>query len=58
MKNLRHVVELIEESTDEFVVLNVSSGGVITLEREAAKAAMAEIAQIYRLPTDRSESLK
>ena len=58
IKNLKHLMSLIEQSEDEFIVLNVGAGGVITLERQAAINALAEIAQTYRLPTDRSASLK
>ena len=51
-------MDLIEGSEDTFIVLSVGAGGVITLERQAAIQALGEIAQTYRLPTDRSASLK
>ncbi|TVR16893.1 MAG: serine protease [Planctomycetota bacterium] len=58
VQSLAHLVELVEAGDGPHVVFSVGQGGVMVLEREAAVAALAEIANTYRLPADRSAALQ
>jgi S1-C subfamily serine protease len=54
VRNLRHLVELIEAETDSpFVTLENDRGQVIILDRNNVKQTQAEILETYRIPSDR-----
>ncbi len=57
VQSLRHMVDLIENGSDPFVILGIGSGGIMAIDRAEARAAMADISSTYRLPTDRSSGL-
>ncbi|TVR42584.1 MAG: serine protease [Planctomycetota bacterium] len=58
VQSLAHLVQLVEEGEDPYVVFAVGQGGIMVLERAEAVAALAEIAHTYRLPADRSAGLQ
>lgn len=54
VKNLRHLVELVEKSEPSaFVTFENDRGQVIILDRENVKRAQDEILKTYRIPADR-----
>ena len=58
IRNLRELVDLVENGTDPFVVLKTKWGHQIVLDRAKVNAAQAQIFATYRIPEDRSPDLK
>ncbi|MDF1577148.1 MAG: serine protease [Desulfobulbales bacterium] len=58
IKNLRHLIDLVENSRGEFVVFSDRWGATIVLDRRAAEKDNAGILETYRIPADRSADLK
>ncbi len=59
VKNLRHMINLIEAGEgDDFIVFESSNGRKIVLDRNAVKKYGERILKAYQVTTDRSEDLK
>ncbi|MBU1693789.1 MAG: trypsin-like peptidase domain-containing protein [Verrucomicrobia bacterium] len=58
VRNLRHLIELIENAGDDpFIVLENEWGQKLVLDREMAGRTGPQILQTYRIPKDRSPDL-
>lgn len=57
VRNLRHLVELVEQSHGEFVEFTNDRGEILILDRAKAARTAEEILARYRIPRDRSEDL-
>ena len=59
VKNLRHLIELVEADADEpFVVFKGNNRSVVVLDREKAELENPEILETYGISADRSENLQ
>lgn len=61
VRNLRHLVELVEKCTDGFVCFGLDAGNdwntTIILDAKEMKAATARVLKRYQIPADRSADL-
>lgn len=57
IRNLKHLIELMENAADPFVVLENEWGQKLVLDREQAEQAGPQILGTYRIPQDRSPDL-
>jgi S1-C subfamily serine protease len=57
VRNLRHLVALVEGARGRFVTFTDTTGGRITIDRERAAAASSEILARYAIGSDRSPRL-
>jgi hypothetical protein len=57
VKNLKHLVQMIEQNTEPFIRLDLSKDFVIGFKPREAEEANKEIVQIYNLPLLKSPSL-
>jgi S1-C subfamily serine protease len=59
VKNLRHLIEIIEQAGDDpFIVLENEWGQQLVLDREKADQTGPQILETYRIPKDRSADLQ
>jgi S1-C subfamily serine protease len=59
VKNLRHLIQLVENDTDEpFVVFKGYRRSIVVLDRKKAELENPKILETYGIPSDRSEDLK
>ncbi len=59
VKNLRHLVELVEADADEpFVAFKGNNHSVVVLDREKAELENPKILETYGISADRSEDLR
>ena len=56
--NLRDLVRIVENSSDEFVEFSDQWGASIVLDRKVAELENSQILEKYRVPADRSNDLK
>jgi hypothetical protein len=59
VRNLRHLISLVEEETDDpFVVFKIKRGSVIVMDRKKVEAKQSAILQTYQISADRSDNLR
>jgi hypothetical protein len=58
IKNLRDLIDIVENSSEEFVVFSDRWGSSIVLDRRLAEKKNGNILEKYRIPGDRSEDLR
>ncbi len=58
INNLRELIRIIAESSDEFVVFSDQWGAAIVLDRKGAELENERILEKYRVPKDRSSDLE
>jgi S1-C subfamily serine protease len=58
IKNLRQLIDIVENSSDEFVVFSDRWGSSLVLDRRRAEKENHNILETYRIPADRSEDLR
>ena len=57
--NLRHLISLVEEQTDDpFVVFKIKRGPVIVMDRKKVEAKQSVILQTYQISADRSDNFQ
>ncbi|MDD3127378.1 MAG: serine protease [Candidatus Izemoplasmatales bacterium] len=57
VKNLKHLIELIENSKERFIDIKLENKGRVVMELSKMKEATPRILERYRIPTDRSNDL-
>lgn len=58
IRNLRHLIEIVESGADhEFVEFRTGGGQMMVLDRARAVAELPQILATYRIPQDRSDDL-
>jgi S1-C subfamily serine protease len=57
VRNLRHLVEVVEARDTGLLLLETHAGEQIALDRERARREGPRILALYRIPTDRSDDL-
>ena len=58
VKNIRHLVKLLEHSLDPFVIITTDKAEKILLSREDVLQNQEEILERYQIPSDRSRDLE
>jgi len=54
IKNLKHLIELVDANKEEFLRYDLADESLIVLEAKEAKKAHQEILREYKIPSDRS----
>ncbi len=58
IRDLRHLIELVEESEGEFLTIETEDGSRLVLDRAMAKERTSTIMESYGVPADRSPDLR
>ena len=58
LKNLKHLIEIIEGMDSGFLELEMQSRDKVVMDIKAGRKATTEILARYRIPADRSENFK
>ncbi|MCH9684835.1 MAG: hypothetical protein K0V04_25595, partial [Deltaproteobacteria bacterium] len=58
IRNLRHLIELVEQASGQFLTFQAEDGSRLVLDREEARSRTASIMKSYGVPADRSPELR
>lgn len=58
IKNLKHLLEVLQTTEDEFLRFSLDHGELLVMANEAAKKATQEVLEIHSIPSSVSEDLR